>query len=314
MTIMTIDVSHHDVARRGGLPNWHDIAAAGLDGIMCARASYGDPAGFSPVTRYFRDFAAGAQTAGYTARGGYHNLVHGDQASINRQVDFLRRELDTHQANWAMADIEPYPELQNNNLWPRWADAQRFHDRWYTVDSRVCAWYIATWVWRGWLGQPNLASLRGPLINAHYRGGAGSATGIYVAAGGDTGPGWRSYGGRTPDLWQYTSSATVPGASNRTDCNAYRGTTAELIAALLGPAASQPQLPEEDDVLRYGRVSDGERAGMLFVSNGVSYSVFPTVDACKASIERNLGSGSWDRMAWDNVPESDLPSYGTLLE
>src|SRR5262245_16863189 len=131
MAELFIDVSHHNRRRRP--IDWHAVAASGLDKIMLARATYGDPAGYSPTTYYFGEFMTDARAAGYTMRGGYHNLIHGDEASINRQVDWLRRELDRYDAEWAMADIEPYSELRpppkGNGLWPRWSDVQRFHDR-----------------------------------------------------------------------------------------------------------------------------------------------------------------------------------------
>jgi len=242
MTQLFIDVSHHDRDRRGAPLDWAAIRTAGLGTAMIARATYGDPQGFNPTTRFFAEIQAGAKAAGYVARGGYHNLIHGDTTSINRQVDYLRAQLDTTGATFGMADIEPYDELKANGLWPRWTDVTRFHDRWYSLEQRVMVWYIGRWVWRDWLTQPVLSQLKGPLINANYPGGDGTAAVIYTGSGADTGPGWTSYGGRTPDVWQFTSIANVPGASNTTDCNAFRGTADQLAALLNGdPVALTPQ-------------------------------------------------------------------------
>lgn len=240
MSVLYIDVSHYDRDRRGAALDWDAIAASGLGGVMVARATYGDPQVFAPATRYFGEHTEGARAAGYIMRGGYHNLIRGDQASINRQVDWLRAELDAHGCNWGMADVEPYDELRVRGLWPRWEDVQRFHDRWYAVESRTCAWYIARWVWSGWLGSPDLMGLRGPLINANYPATTGTAQQRYAAAGGDSGPGWAAYGGRTPGIWQFTSQAAVPGASNLTDVNAHRGTLPQLIT-LLGGGMTLPE-------------------------------------------------------------------------
>lgn len=251
MTTFFVDVSHHDRDRRGAPLRWDLIAAAGLPKVMIARASYGDPQTFSPTTRYFAEFISGARANGYAARGGYHNLIHSpDQAGINRQVDFLRRELDAAGATFGMADVEPYPELRTNGLWPRWDDVRRFHDRWWSIEPRQMVWYIGRWVWRDWLGQPDLRLLHGMLINANYPGGDGTPQQIYLASGGDTGPGWSAYGGRTAEIWQFTSTGDVNGASSRTDCNAYRGPVDILVSKLNAAGGGAPipggDMPLED--------------------------------------------------------------------
>jgi hypothetical protein len=245
VTALFIDVSHHDWSRRGKAIDWRAVAAAGLGEVMCARATYGDPAGFNPQSPHFGDFMGAAASAGFVARGGYHNLIRGDQASINRQVDYLRSTLDRSGATWAMADVESYPELVKAGLVPRWQDVQRFHDRWYAVDDRVMAWYIARWKWEQ-IGSPDLRGLRGPLFNASYGGGDGTAQAIYARYGAGSGPGWVSYGHRVPEVVQFTSTGNVPGASDNTDCNAFRGTTADLVAMLNG---TPPATTGDDEML-----------------------------------------------------------------
>src|SRR5262249_48531821 len=51
----TIDVSQHDWNLRGGNLDWEAIRNAGIVG-MCARATYGDPAGFHYPSYHFGDF------------------------------------------------------------------------------------------------------------------------------------------------------------------------------------------------------------------------------------------------------------------
>jgi hypothetical protein len=157
--------------------------------------------------------------------------------------------MDKHGSEWAMADVEAYDELIQRGLVPRWEDAQRFHDRWYQVEPTVVmAWYISRHFWRDhWGSLPDLKALRGPLFNADYPGGTGTARDIYAGAGAETGRGWAPYGGRTPDVWQYTDRATVPGASDRTDCNAFRGSRAALVAMLTGMTRGDDILPLSDD-------------------------------------------------------------------
>lgn len=100
--------------------------------------------------------------------------------------------------------------------------------------------YFPKWKW-GELGSPSLAALtqRGiGLVSSSYPNLTVAAAGqVYAAAGGDSGPGWDSYGGVTPLLWQFTDRAADGG--QRVDMNAYRGTVAQLAAAL-NPAAPAP--------------------------------------------------------------------------
>ncbi|WP_446217406.1 hypothetical protein [Micromonospora sp. IBHARD004] len=232
MTVIYVDLSHHDWDRVKGQFDWAAIRRA-TSPVLCLRATYGDPQGYNPTTRHFADMARGAGAAGFDVIGGYHNLIKGDQASINRQVDYLRRTLDGVRAVWAMLDVERYTELVNNGLWPRFDDVRQFVDRWHTVDHRLLAVYLPRWMWDGHLGRPDLRVLHAPLVSSNYGTNPdGSPAAVYAARGGDSGPGWAAYGGVTPTVWQYGSNVDCPGASGQTDCNAYRGTLAQLRALL----------------------------------------------------------------------------------
>lgn len=224
MATLTIDVSHYDWDRTKGMLDWATIRNSVP--IMCARASYGEPQTYNPATRNFAAMVAGAKKADFLLTGGYHNLIRGDQACINRQVDYFRLQLDTAGADWAMLDVEPYDALRTNNLWPRMIDAQRFAWRWNKVEpGRTLTFYIAQWVWSSWLEKADLSTLNGPIVNANYPSTtAASPDKMYAAVGGDSGAGWQPYGNITPALWQFTSKSIVPGASSTTDANAYRGT------------------------------------------------------------------------------------------
>jgi hypothetical protein len=206
--------------------------------VICIRATYGDPAGWSPKTRHFRDMATAARAAGFTTIGGFHNLTTGDSASHRRQVDWLRRELDVVPggAEWAMCDIERYDEMMAENTFPRWSDVLRFQDAWYAVDSRPMVWYLPHWVWeRADMGKPDLRALRGPLVASNYGDNDPKApAALYASVGGNHGPGWAGYGGKSPAIWQFGSRSAVPGASSSTCVDAYRGTLAELITLLTG--------------------------------------------------------------------------------
>lgn len=57
----------------------------------------------------------------------------------------------------------------------------------------------------------------------------------------DTGPGWAAYGGQTPVLWQYTNAYGAGGYS--VDASAFRGTSDQLAALLLGTAQPNTRGP-----------------------------------------------------------------------
>jgi hypothetical protein len=246
VTVFTVDVSNHDWDRHGGALDWGKIRAAGIQ-AMCAKATEGDPSGYAYTDPYFAAQVRGARAAGMTLAGGYHVLCRGDQNGINRQVDWLRRQLGAvgglGNGVWAMIDVEPFQELVDQGIVPRWDDVHRFADRWDAVTGGYpLAVYLPRWVWSGTLGSPNFSALRGPVVSSDYGGNpALPLAGLYSARGGDHGPGWAQYGGKTPELWQFGSNAQIPGASSATDVNAYRGTLAQLTARLTGST-------QEDDV------------------------------------------------------------------
>jgi hypothetical protein len=234
VVVLYVDVSMYDVDRLGHQPDWDAVREA-TSAAMCARATYGDPAGFCPSTRHFAALQTGARSAGFTIRGGYHNLIRGDQASINRQVDWLRSELDAAGCQWAMLDVERYDALVKNGLWPRIDDAQRFTDRWRSLDTPSLVAYIPRWVWSDSLGQPDLRPLGIPLVASHYGDNASLPPAeLYASRGADAGPGWNAYGNCTPTMWQFGSRCPVPGLSPLTDINAYRGSFAEFSQLLTG--------------------------------------------------------------------------------
>jgi GH25 family lysozyme M1 (1,4-beta-N-acetylmuramidase) len=93
----------------------------------------------------------------------------------------------------------------------------------------------------------SLAGLGYPLWNARYPvSGTGAASVIYERAGGDSGKGWTAYGGQTPAIWQFTSSATIAGQTT-CDANAFRGTLAQL-TALLAPGWEKQDMELTDKV------------------------------------------------------------------
>lgn len=242
MTLFTIDTSHHDADRHGGPLDWAKIRAAGIT-AMCAKLTEGDPDGYDYTDPTGPASIRNARAAGFTLAGGYHCLSRGDAAGIGRQVDWFRSKLASAGANWAMLDVEPFAELKDRGIAPRFADVAAFASRWRAVDTRPLLIYLPRWYWSQ-LGSPSLAGLK--IVASDYGANAdGTYAALYGSRGGDTGRGWTAYGGVTPVLWQYTSNANMPGASSQTDVNAYRGTLAQLTLLLTGA----PITELEDDML-----------------------------------------------------------------
>lgn len=83
-----------------------------------------------------------------------------------------------------------------------------------------------------------------------YVSGSAAATSLYRLV---TEGYWAAYGGRNPDVLQFTSSAVVPGVAGPCDCSAYRGSLTQLKALLLpkpkpAPKPPAPPVPQEEDM------------------------------------------------------------------
>lgn len=110
--------------------------------------------------------------------------------------------------------------------------------------------YLPRWVWTQ-MGSPSLSGLtdRGvSLVSSAYPGGTGTPSHLYP---GDGAAGWQPYGGLTPLIYQFTNQASDGGQT--LDYNAFRGTTAQLVADLKPPVAPDAPAPaatstEEDDM------------------------------------------------------------------
>ena len=129
-----------------------------------------------------------------------------------------------------MIDFEPaYNPNGTIASAPQVSDAVAFIDEYRALGGTVYLLYLPHWYWQGNLGSPALTSvidLGMLLVSSDYTGYS------------DTGPGWASYGGMTPVVWQYTSTASLNGVVN-VDMNAYKGTLADFQAQVTTGATSQ---------------------------------------------------------------------------
>ena len=138
-----------------------------------------------------------------------------------------------------MIDCEPtYNSSGTIASAPQISDAVDFINEYRSLGGTVHLLYLPHWYWQGNLGQASLSpviDLGMLLVSSDYTGYS------------DTGPGWAAYGGMTPAIWQYTSTATLDGVSN-VDMNAYQGTLADFQAQVSTGAQTggNPTLTEGD--------------------------------------------------------------------
>jgi len=138
-----------------------------------------------------------------------------------------------------MIDCEPtYNSNGTLASAPQISDAVAFINQYRALGGTVYLLYLPHWYWQGNLGQASLSpvtDLGMLLVSSDYTGYS------------DTGPGWAAYGGMTPLIWQYTSTATLNGVSN-VDMNAYQGTLADFQAQVSTGAQTggNPILTEGD--------------------------------------------------------------------
>lgn len=240
MTTFTCDVSNHDYDR--GAISWNSVRAAGID-LAVAKASEGDPSYYHYLDPYFTRSVASGRLNG-VRMGGYHCLAHGSAASIERQVDLFLTLINNNggvNPGYWMIDVEPFPELKNRGMAPLLDDVLRFEDLWLSKTNGVpLLHYIPKWYWEEW-GSPSLSSIHGPLVASNYPVSASQAyTSLYARDGGDSGPGWQPYGGKTPSLWQFASSASIPGIAGNADCNAFKGTVSDFVKLTSRRTATPP--------------------------------------------------------------------------
>jgi GH25 family lysozyme M1 (1,4-beta-N-acetylmuramidase) len=167
---------------------------------------------------YYAHFKAEAARVG-AVFGAYH-FLHAGNASAQAANCFAAVGRDVP----LMVDVEP---TAGSN--PMLSDLVAFRDAYRKLGGLVRLNYLPHWYWSGTMGSPSLAPVSDlALVSSSY------------TAYSDTGPGWASYGGLAPQVWQYTNVQPYSGQS--VDFNAFRGTVAQF-KALLGLVSPPPPPP-----------------------------------------------------------------------
>lgn len=221
-TVFGWDASDYDWAR-GPM----DLAAARRDGIDFFTHKATEATSTKHV--HYGEAMRRARDAGIPVLGAYH--VVRSPANASAEVDHHLSYVDSQTPWWR--DFPCWFWQIDLELWsydsvPA-SEGEAFADIIEERTGRPAVIYAS----RGQYGD-QLSNSSHNLWNANYGPNAdGHYRDIYAARGGDSGPGWARYSGRTPIMWQYGSRTTI-GSQNICDASAFRGTLAELTTILKG--------------------------------------------------------------------------------
>jgi lysozyme len=210
MTTFGFDTSHF----QPGLP------VKDLPGeFLIARCSFGERTKDAEYSRFRKE--AEEQQKLFAA---YHFVTDGDPARQALNIGAVVRETSIP----IMLDLEPSDKVGDVfKSRPTLQTAFKVRAELAKLGYHVKLLYLPGWYWNE-LGRPDLKGWT--LVQSRYPSSVHNTTKeLYT---GDEDPrGWAPYGGVTPLLWQYASTAIIPGYTRNTvDADAFRGTRQELAA------------------------------------------------------------------------------------
>jgi len=222
MTIFGWDASDYDWSR-GPM----DLAAAARAGI--AWFTHKATEATTVVHRRYGEALRRARDAGIPVLGAYHVVRSPRNAA--QEVDHWLSYVDKQTPWWRdwplwiwQVDLEkwPYDAVPAD-------EGESVADLIEARTGRRAVIYAS----RGQYGGA-LTGTSHELWNADYGANTdGDFREVYTRRGGDHGPGWAAYSGRTPVFWQYGSRTTI-GSQRTCDANAFRGSLDQLVALVKG--------------------------------------------------------------------------------
>lgn len=229
MTLYGWDASHYDGTLTKAI-----LTKAKGEGISFFTHKIGE--GVSNVDTTQATALAAARSAGIQVLGGYW-FIHGNDSAA-AEVAAMIRALDKYEPWWR---THPCFFIQcDAETSPTGLPSAAYVKQWCDEAAKQTGKVVVCYASHGMYGN-KLAGLGHPLWNANYGSNkAGAFKSIYP---GNTYAGWTAYSGQTPLLCQFSSKATIAGRTT-CDANAFRGTLAQLTAALTKPKPVQP--PEDD--------------------------------------------------------------------
>ncbi len=232
MTSYGWDMSHYDT------PNLGSAISEGI-GFVTHKAG-GDSNSGDPELASWWNGVKGLSSN--VLLGGYWVPRPDLYSSASAEADRFLATLDARCPGWRERDafiLQVDAEIwnQDNATKPNLTYLKAFCRRLqYRTDS---AYVPVVYASAGQYGN-SLSGLGFPLWNARYPSSTpADFKAAYANVGGDSGPGWGSYSGQVPLIWQYTSSATI-GGQGTSDANAFRGTIAQL-KNVVTPMALSPE-------------------------------------------------------------------------
>jgi hypothetical protein len=236
VTIFGADLSHFDAP---------DARAMYADGIDFMTHKAGGDANDAEIGTWWGHMEPYGETGGGMLLGAYWVLYPGSPAI---RADAFIARLDATCPGWRdmpfilQADCEQWnsdpgtvPSISEVN-----AFCDRLAERMPLLNPVV---YAPKWVYGS-----SVAALRYPLWASAYVTGSGSFEALYPGDGSSL---WDAYGGRTPSILQYSSSATI-GGQTTCDADAFRGTAAELTALVAPGWDIDMPLTDADAVVIWG--------------------------------------------------------------
>lgn len=268
MTFYTIDISRYN-----GAIDYAKVKAAGIQGVVC-KATNGTPTQTPDATvPYFLTAAAAIKRQGFPIRGGYHWLYPGNYAA---QATHFRDTLMEGYGSLNGLVCQLDAEGSGVGL----ADVQGFIRTWnlLTGNYPLCG-YFPKWYWSG-LGVGPAQLL--PLVGGRWWQSAYvTGSGSYAALAGKVVSGWLPWGGFSPLILQYTSTANIPGDPGVCDVNMTKGSVASFLATATRvpkpPVPPKPKpvvTPKEDEHVKLVMEEGNNAVWLAGVSPAGKYRLY----------------------------------------
>lgn len=295
-----------------------DVASfqAGLDLTKLSDASYflvKATEGDSYTDPYYAQWATQAKSTGKPLV--WYHFIKTD-ASAAAQAAHVRSVVDPTLPG--MIDFEPTTASV-----PTFAQLLDLVHAMLNVGLRLRMIYIPRWFWEQ-IGKPDLTVLTRlglVVVSSNYPGASGSGPEQYAADGGDSGPGWASYGGVTPGFWQYSDTVSEQGKT--VDYSAYRGSATELAQLLGQPVSISTTTGQQQLSLGSAGQAVRDLQGLLNVHGGFNLTVDGTFgaktdQAVRAyqyahalEVDGVVGTFTWSAL---NLGKAGLPYPGAQQE
>lgn len=159
-----------------------------------------------------------------------------EQGNGAAQADYFAQHAGDLTGFGLMIDCEPWPAIRS---FPTHADLATCAARLRVLfPGKPLGGYLPPWYWDG--QDTTVVDWLWPSI---YVFGIGSPASLYARVPASW---WSPYGGRSPSLLQFTSSALVSGVAGAVDCSAFRGTPQQYRSLVVAGTTPTPPPPPND--------------------------------------------------------------------